>query len=637
MGGVIAAHLDNRTDNAAAQKLLREAEASAHQQWSAIPTAEQPYIAVWREALRTAEIKPSQYLSSIEALLKRVVKSDPLPSINPAVDLANAVSLRYVLPLGGHDLERLSGDLSIRLAHSDDIFSPREMQEGQIETVTAGEIVYADEAEVRTRRWVWREGRKALVTASTRYAFFPIDGFVGLNEAAVRASASELAELLTTHLGAVCQTFFIDKNNGVIEWEIAKMTENINNQNATTIMINQKRERDAIDELLSRGVADIVGREELERKLRSGQKLRVKLGIDPTGPRLHIGRSVAIHKMRQFQELGHQVVLIIGAFTGQIGDASDKTATRPMLTRAQVEANMQRYRQQISLILDESQVEWRYNTEWFDAMNFQQGIELMSNFTVAQMIERDNFSERFHSGKPISLQEIVYPVLQGYDSVMVQADIELGGTDQLFNLMAGRQLQERYGQPPQAVLMNVMINGVDGRKMSTSEGNGLYIDEEAKQQYAQMMRTVDEQILPYFEVLTDVPMREIEAMKSELDAGTNPMQLKKRLAHKLVEMYHDLAAADEAQRDFEQVHQKGELPTEIPTWTPLNQQLEWNITDLLVETGLASGKNEAKRVAGEGGVKIDGNRPADPRGKITLTDGMILQRGNRHFIRVLLG
>jgi tyrosyl-tRNA synthetase len=565
-----------------------------------------------------------------------VAKGEKLPTVNPAIDLANSVSLQFMLPLGGHDLARLEGEFQVRLAHSDDIFSPRDLTEGQIETVTPGEIVYADAAEVRTRRWVWRQGRKAQVTASSYYVFFPIDGFVGLNEAKVKEAAQVLAELLTQHLGAVCQTFFVDKDNTVIEWETIK-TGDGENPNNFSIVLNQKREADAIDELLTRGVADIKpGRSELEKKLRSGKQLRVKFGIDPTGPRIHIGRSVAIHKMRQFQQLGHQVVLIIGQFTAQIGDASDKNSTRPMLTREQVEANMQHYKQQISLILDENKVEWHYNTEWFDQMNFQTGIELMSRFTVAQMLERETFSERFHSGKPISLQEIIYPILQGYDSVKIKADVEIGGTDQLFNMMAGRQIQQSEGQEPQSVLMNVMINGVDGRKMSTSEGNGLYIDEAPQQQFGQMMRTVDEQIIPYFEVITDVPLVEIAAMKVQLDSGINPMNLKKRLAWTLVKMYHGKAAADEAQREWERIHQTGEIPQEIKEWSPEAGQTELDIADLLVKTGLASGKNEAKRLAGEGGIKINGEKLADPRAKISLSDGMILQRGNRHFIRIKL-
>lgn len=636
VGGVIAAGVDNKRGVAEAYRLLQEAVVYARQQLGATPVAEQPYVVVWREALRAADIKPSQYPSSIEALLKRVAKDETPPDINAAVNLANAVSLRYQLPLGGHDLERLEGNFTVRPAHAADIFSPREGGEGQIETVTPGEIVYVDEAEVRTRRWVWRQGRKAQISQPSQYIFFPIDGFVGLNETEVKAAAQELAALLTTHLGAVCQTFFIDKNNTVVEWEVPTMSDNGNSKSVPALVLNQKRAPDAIDELLTRGVAEIITREELEKKLRSGQQLRVKLGIDPTGPRIHIGRSVALHKLRQFQELGHQIVLIIGSFTAQIGDASDKNATRPMLTRAQVEANLQTYRLQIAKILDESKVEWHYNSDWFDQMNFQQGIELMSKFTVAQMIERESFSERFHNGKPISLQEIVYPILQGYDSVKIQADVELGGTDQLFNLMTGRQMQEAAGQPPQSVLMNVMINGVDGRKMSTSEGNGLYIDEEPRQQYAQMMRTIDEQIIPYFEVITDLPLSEIETMRGELDAGTNPMKLKKRLAWTLVQMYHGQAAADEAQREFEQVHQKGELPENIREWTPPTNKLEWSLPDLLVETGLASGKNEAKRMAGEGGVKLDGNKLEDPRAKVRLQDGMVVQRGNRHFIKIKL-
>jgi tyrosyl-tRNA synthetase len=269
-------------------------------------------------------------------------------------------------------------------------------------------------------------------------------------------------------------------------------------------------------------------------------------------------------------------------------------------------------------------------------MPFKEGIVLMANFTVAQMIERDNFRERWQAGKPISLQEIVYPVLQGYDSVMLKSDVEIGGTDQLFNMMAGRILQERYGQPPQSVMCNVMINGTDGRKMSTSQGNGLYINEPAKDIYAKMLKTIDEQILEYFTVLTKVPLSEIEQMKLELDSGTNPMLLKKRLAYTMTEMYHGSESAEQAQHDFEQVHQKKELPDEIPTFTPEDGVTEISLQDLLVKNGLAQSNKEAQRVAEQGGVSIDGEKKTNAKEKIVLHDGMIIQRGSRFFLKIVL-
>ena len=417
VGGVVASGVKNHQDQATVESINRELQAQVAELRQRFPgTAEltaDPYIAIWRDAFKILGIKASEFLSSVEALCRRAIKTGSVPSINPAVDLSNALSLKYLLPLGGHDLDLLRGDLEVRLAREDDIFSAPDVNKST-EAVPAGEPVYADQAEVRTRRWVWREGRKARITENTTNIFFPVDGWVGLNDGQVRTACEEIARLFEEKLGATCQVFYLDAANPSARWE-SGATGGEGKPEMPAVLPPVKKERDQIDHILTRGVAGIITAEELEAKLRSGRQLRVKLGIDPTGPLIHIGRSVALQKLRDFQRLGHKIIMLSGTFTGQIGDASDKQSTRPMLTPAQVEANVQTYKQQVSLILDPNEVEWRFNTEWFNQMSFQQGIELMSNFTVAQMIERDNFNDRFKAGKPISLQEIVYPVLQGYD------------------------------------------------------------------------------------------------------------------------------------------------------------------------------------------------------------------------------
>ena len=636
VGGVVAAHLSNRNITNAEQiytNLLQEASTLRRHfatgesaPGGSNPLTAQPAIAQWREAFRTLGIKGSEFHTSVEALARRALKGDILPSINPAVDLSNTLSLRYMLPLGGHDLDTLTGNFEVRLARTGDFFAPVEGGEAQIESVPPGEPVYADAAEVRTRRWVWRQGRKARVTEDSRNIFFPIDGWVGLNDEQVREATRQLKTWLTENLGAECQEFFVDKSQPDFEWEIPARPH--------AAITSRQPAHDEIDELLSRGVVEVVGREELEAKLRSGKKLRVKLGIDPTGPQLHIGRSVPLQKLRDFQKLGHQIVLICGTFTAQIGDASDKTATRPLLTPEQVQQNVADYRRQIGLILDLDKVEWHYNTEWFNDMPFKEGIILMSHFTVAQMIERENFSQRFQAGKPISLQEIVYPVLQGYDSVMIKSDVEIGGTDQLFNLMAGRTLQRIYGQPQQAILMNGMINAPDGQKMSTSQGNGVYLTESPKDMYAKMLKTVDEMIVQYFEVLTRVPLAEIETMREAIGRGENPVNFKKRLAATLVEMYHSPQAAREAADAFEREIVHKEVPDDVPVFEFAAGEMV--LRDLLVETKLADSKKDADRQVEQNGITIDGERPNDPKARVTLHDGMLLKRGNRRYARIKL-
>ncbi|HKO25609.1 MAG TPA: tyrosine--tRNA ligase, partial [Chloroflexota bacterium] len=284
-----------------------------------------------------------------------------------------------------------------------------------------------------------------------------------------------------------------------------------------------------IDELLTRGVVDVIVREDVEKRLRVGETLRVKHGIDPTGPRLHIGRAVPLRKLRQFQEQGHTICLVIGDFTAQLGDASDHSAARRMLSEQEVHANMAGYKEQIGRILDVDSVEWSYNSHWLGRLGSKDIIGLAQHFTVAQMLERENFRLRYAEGKPIGLHEFFYPLLQGYDSVALGADLEVGGTDQLFNLLAGRTIQRALGQRPQDVMTLQMIWGLDGRKMSTSEGNTILIDEPPVDMYGKIMSMGDEHIIPYFEAATDVPLREIRDITRELEGGINPMIAKKRL------------------------------------------------------------------------------------------------------------
>ena len=398
---------------------------------------------------------------------------------------------------------------------------------------------------------------------------------------------------------------------------------------------------EAIQELMTRGVVDIIVRDEFEKKLRSGRKLRVKLGIDPTGPLLHIGRSVPLFKLRQFQELGHQVVLIIGDFTAIVGDASDKDAQRLMLTRDQIERNMETYREQIGHILDIDKVEFSYNSQWLAPLTFNDVIRLASKFTVAQMIQRENFSDRWDAGKPIGLHELLYPLMQGFDSVAIEADVELGGTDQLFNLMAGRALQEDFGQSPQTVMTVNMIEGTDGRKMSTSWGNAIFLLDEPRDQFGKIMSMSDHVLPTYLESVTRIPMVEVKAMVQQLeDESVNPIEIKKRLAWEIVKMYHGEAAADQARDDFERQFQRGELPSQMPV-VPVDKALSQKanddgtigLLDLLINIGLAPSRKHAQRLVEQGAVRINDVAFTDRETIVKPAEGMIIKAG-RSYVRI---
>ncbi|MDQ6693995.1 MAG: tyrosine--tRNA ligase [Chloroflexota bacterium] len=394
-------------------------------------------------------------------------------------------------------------------------------------------------------------------------------------------------------------------------------------------------DEERIQEVLSRSMVEVIVREEFEKQLRSGRKLRIKLGVDPTGPLLHVGRSVPLFKLRQLQDMGHQIVLIIGDFTALVGDASDKDAQRTMLTQEQVEKNMATYKEQMGKILDLDKVEFRYNSHWLATLSFHDIVRLASKFTVAQMIQRENFSDRWDAGKPIGLQEILYPLMQGFDSVAVEADVELGGTDQLFNLMAGRALQEAYGQSPQTVICTNMIPGTDGRKMSTSWGNAIYLLDEPRHQFGKIMSMGDEVITLYMESCTRLPMEEVERVRHGLEDGsTHPMDAKKALAWEIVRMYHGEEAANTARSDFEHQFQERGLPSQIPTVTverargdKADEQGQVGILDLLINTGLAPNRKQAQRLVEQGGVRIGEERVTDRAMMLIPVEGMLIKAG----------
>jgi len=399
------------------------------------------------------------------------------------------------------------------------------------------------------------------------------------------------------------------------------------------------------DYLLKRGVAEVIVEQEMVDLLDSGRKLRLKEGFDPSFPDIHLGHMVALRKLRQLQELGHQVVLIVGDWTAQIGDPSGVTITRPMLTMEQVQVNAETYMKQFFKVVDRERTEVRWQSEWFGQFSLADVIQLTSKFTVAQLLAREDFSNRYNSGRPITITELLYPLLQAYDSVIVRADVEFGGTDQKFNLLMGRELQSMVGQRPQQVFLVPILVGTDGsQKMSKSLGNYIGVDEPPDEIYGKVMSIPDSLILPYFELVTDVPDGELEELKKGLDHDTvNPMELKKRLAREIVTRLYDRKAASEAEEHFASVVQKKELPDELEE-LPLNlyfkdlspEQMEFtsvDISKLLVVTKKVKSRSEANRLIEQGAVSIDGTKLTGPTAHIKI--GSIIKVGKRRFARVI--
>ncbi|MBT3704867.1 tyrosine--tRNA ligase [Candidatus Peregrinibacteria bacterium] len=388
-----------------------------------------------------------------------------------------------------------------------------------------------------------------------------------------------------------------------------------------------------LNTLLNRGVADVIVREELEKKLKSGKKLRVKLGIDPSGADLHLGHMVVIKKLREFQEAGHHIMLLFGNFTGQIGDPTDKLNSRPPKTQKELEKNAKTYLDQVSKVLDIKKIEVMWNADWLGKLKFADVVNLAQVFTVHQMLERDMYQDRIKKNNPIYMHEFLYPLMQGYDSVAMKADLELGGTDQTFNLLAGRPIQKAYEQEPQNVLTVPLLIGTDGKdKMGKSLGNYIGINESPKDMFGKTMSITDDLILDYFELATDVTMEELKKIKKELSSGKNPRDLKVRLAKEIVTFYHSKKDADNAEQEFINMFQKKDLPDEIDT--KKMSKKTWNIVDLLAETKLVGSKSEGRRMVEQGGVKIDQEKVESIDEEISLSSEKLVQVGKRKFLKV---
>lgn len=386
---------------------------------------------------------------------------------------------------------------------------------------------------------------------------------------------------------------------------------------------------------LKRGAADIIQEDELIKKLSEGRPLRIKAGFDPTAPDLHLGHTVLINKLRQFQNLGHEVIFLIGDFTGMIGDPTGKSATRPPLTSEQVEQNASTYKAQIFKILDPEKTRIEFNSRWMNAMSVADLIGLASRATVARMLERDDFHNRYVGGKPIAIHEFLYPLIQGYDSVALQADIELGGTDQTFNLLMGRELQKQYGQSPQVVMTMPILEGTDGiQKMSKSLGNYIGIGESAEQMFGKLMSISDALMWRYYELLSFQSVVTIRALRTKVEEGLNPMEAKMDLAHEIVSRFHGGKKALSAKEHFVDVVRNKNLPNDIPFMKLAISRQGMLLSNVLKETGLVASTSDARRLIRQGAVKIDEQRVQDINHTIQPGDNFLIQVGKRRYARI---
>lgn len=401
-----------------------------------------------------------------------------------------------------------------------------------------------------------------------------------------------------------------------------------------------KKEAKLQDQLkyLSRGAEEILVEAELKKKLEEGRPLRIKAGFDPTAPDLHLGHTVLINKLRQFQDCGHEVLFLIGDFTGMIGDPTGKNVTRKPLTRDEVIDNAKTYEEQVFKILDPSKTLVLFNSSWMNAMTSAELIQLAAKHTVARMLERDDFSKRYKGGQPIAIHEFLYPLIQGYDSVAMKADVELGGTDQKFNLLVGRQLQEIYGQKPQVVMTMPILEGLDGvQKMSKSLNNYIGVADSPDDMFGKIMSISDELMWRYFELLSFRPIDEINRWRAECQEGKNPRDCKVSLAQEIIERFHSAAAAKKALENFEAMFQKGQMPEVMDELTLHAEEGGYPIANLLKEAGLTSSTSDSLRMIKQGAVKIDGEKLSDQKLLVLKGSEHIYQVGKRKFAKIKIG
>jgi tyrosyl-tRNA synthetase len=388
-------------------------------------------------------------------------------------------------------------------------------------------------------------------------------------------------------------------------------------------------------ELIKRGSDELISEDELVRKLKQGRPLRVKLGLDPTAPDLHLGHTVVLNKMRHFQDLGHTVQFLIGDFTGMIGDPSGKNQTRPPLSREQILENAKSYRAQMAKILDPQRTQILFNSEWSDKLGAEGMIRLAARYTLARLLERDDFAKRFKAREPIAMHELLYPLMQGYDSVAMKADVELGGTDQKFNLLVGRELQKDFGQEQQCILTMPLLEGLDGKdKMSKSLGNYVGIAEPPREIFGKLMRVSDEMMWRYIELLSFAPTATLRQWRTEVKDGRNPRDIKVLFAQELVGRFHGAAAAKEALEEFEQRFRHGVLPEDMPVVTLRSPAGGLPVAQVLKQAGLVPSVSEAARMIEQGGVKLDGEKLADKALKLAPGTVVVAQVGKRRFARI---
>lgn len=581
-------------------------------------------ISIWDNAFEKLDIDTSKYHASHVNLIKRVLATDELPNINPLVNIISATAVKNLLPVGAHDLEMIEGNIVIDKLKSVKPFTPI----GGKEPTDFEGVGYFDDAKVLTKNWVWRQSQNSSIQESSTEIIIPIDA-LDKNPEEVKRIASEIIGLVSEFLEYDTAKFSLlnSSRTSITPEEMPPLTSTYRSGVETHEI---SRDPELIQSILEKSVEDVLpGADELQKMLTSGRRLKVYCGYDPTSPDLHIGHLVMMNKLEAFRKLGHKVYMLIGNFTAMIGDPTDKTSARVPLTKEIVERNLAGYKDQVSNLLNfedpSNPIEVVFNNDWLGKFTFADVLDLASEFTVQQMLKRSMFQKRLEDDKPINLTEFMYPLMQGYDTVHLDADVELGGNDQLFNMMAGRQLLKTHRLRSKVVVTSKLITNKDGQKMSKSEGTTIQLSEPARDIYGKAMGFDDSILASAYELITSATVEEYTDFASRIQAGdTDIMELKKEFAYRLTQELKGTEEAAAAQEYFEEVYQKNTYDADI---------YEVNATENLIElvkavkNDMELSNSQVKRLVTQGAFSVNGETVEDINISLELNPGDIVKVG----------
>ena len=649
---IITRNINNQDENANLLQKLRDVEKEVQNNTELQNNiSEHPQIANWREAFRRFGSKPSDFRPSVEALVRRVVNKHETAYINTIVAIANYICLKYLVPCGGDDLALIEGDFGLKLAEGNEPFEA--IGADGSKRPDAGEVILSDEKKVMCRKWVWRQGNKTKVGENTKFAVFNIDILPPVSLEDGKKAAAEFVSLVKEFCNGEAEYFVLNSENhsynveaipSDVKVKASSEIKQIKSQHQDVISNSADMADWTIDDLLLRGsVEDIIVKDTLLDMLRRDEKIKIYQGFDPTSPNLHIGHLVSLRVLRWFQLHGHHVIFLIGDGTGLVGDPSGRSAQRNMLTPEIVAKNMVTYKEQARKILDfdtkNNPVEVLKNSVWLLSLTLQDILPLMTKITAQRLLERDMFQDRIRKGEPLYYVETIYPLLQGYDSVAMDVDAELGGRDQLFNMLVGRDLVRDYLGKEKHVLTTPLLPGFDGRKMSKTYGNTVDLTASPFKMYDGIMQVHDDLILTYFRLLTNVSWDELERFEQQVKK--DPLATKEQLAFEITKLLTDEKSAQKAHQEFVNVRRQGKIPDEIIEVTINKTNFsgeEIIVTDLLAQSNPAilSSKSEARRKIAQGGVYFEENRidSIEKTYLIDELDGKVIRTGKKKFYKV---